>query len=40
VFKGLMREGSRVLGLGYRIVEENMPIEKVHSMVCGVLIVD
>jgi manganese-transporting P-type ATPase len=28
-FKGLMREGSRVLGLGWRIVEENMPIEKV-----------
>jgi manganese-transporting P-type ATPase len=28
-FKGLMREGSRVLGLGYRILEENLPIEKV-----------
>jgi manganese-transporting P-type ATPase len=29
-FKGLMREGSRVLGLGWRIIEENMPIEKVE----------
>lgn len=28
-FKGLMREGSRVLGLGYRLIDENMPIEKV-----------
>jgi len=28
-FKGLMREGSRVLGLGWRLIEENMPIEKV-----------
>ena len=28
-FKGLMREGSRVLGLGWRMIDENMPIEKV-----------
>jgi manganese-transporting P-type ATPase len=28
-FKSLMREGSRVLGLGWRILDENMPIEKV-----------
>lgn len=28
-YKGLMREGSRVLGLGWRLIEENMPIEKV-----------
>jgi manganese-transporting P-type ATPase len=28
-FKGLMREGSRVLGLGFRIIDENMSIEKV-----------
>ena len=28
-FKGLMREGSRVLGLGWRLIDENMPIEKV-----------
>jgi manganese-transporting P-type ATPase len=30
-FKGLMREGSRVLGLGWRAIEENMPIEKVSQ---------
>jgi manganese-transporting P-type ATPase len=28
-YKSLMREGSRVLGLGWRLIEENMPIEKV-----------
>jgi cation-transporting ATPase 13A1 len=31
-FKGLMREGSRVLGLGYRVIEENMPIEKINKL--------
>jgi manganese-transporting P-type ATPase len=31
-FKSLMREGSRVLGLGWRMMEENMPIEKVASI--------
>jgi len=28
-YKSLMREGSRVLGMGWRIIEENLPIEKV-----------
>jgi manganese-transporting P-type ATPase len=28
-FKSLMREGSRVLGLGWRMLDENLPIEKV-----------
>ena len=28
-FKGLMREGSRVLGLGWRIIDEDIPISKV-----------
>jgi manganese-transporting P-type ATPase len=28
-YKGLMREGSRVLGLGWRIIDENLSIEKV-----------
>ena len=31
-FKSLMREGSRVLGLGWRMIEDNMPIEKVPSI--------
>ena len=28
-YKSLMREGSRVLGMGWRVMEENLPIEKV-----------
>jgi len=28
-YKSLMREGSRVLGMGWRVIEENLPIEKV-----------
>lgn len=32
-YKGLMREGSRVLGLGWRLIEENMPIEKVDRFI-------
>jgi len=32
-FKGLMREGSRVLGLGWRILDENLPIEKVSGFI-------
>src|SRR5579862_1769593 len=31
-FKGLMREGSRVLGLGWRLIDENLPIEKVTDI--------
>jgi cation-transporting ATPase 13A1 len=34
-FKGLMREGSRVLGLGWRMIDENMPIEKVFRSRLG-----
>jgi manganese-transporting P-type ATPase len=30
-FKGFMREGSRVLALGWRLIEEDMPIAKVTS---------
>ena len=36
-FKGLMREGSRVLGLGWRLIEENMPIEKVSPPGVGLM---
>jgi manganese-transporting P-type ATPase len=39
-FKGLMREGSRVLGLGWRLIEENIPIEKVVPKFGRLLMID